>query len=239
MRKSDKDRDSMTKYLPILPDVPMAVRVSDLRQWSYCPRTIWWTHVCRVGKLISHKMRRGMEKELRLHHLQRRRNLSAFGMRLGTVRSGVTLYAKQIGLSGRLDMLIEQDMLRIPVEVKYTRTRGQLGHKIQLTGYALMLEELDGTRVEEGYIIYLPDEVVERIEITEALREMTRSAIEAVREVLHRETMPPPNGHSERCVDCEYRVYCSDIPATQDWSTDTHQAPYLLASQVDASADTE
>ncbi len=188
------------------------LRVSDLRQWVYCPRVVWWTHVSPVGKVESFKMRQGLLKERRLQKLQRRRTLRAFGLGRGHVESNVSLASPALGLSGRLDLLIHWAGMHYPGEIKFTRGPARLNHRIQLAGYAMLVEEAFGVPVPHGYVVRLPDDTVDRVPIDEPLRELTLRTMQAIRDVLREERMPPANPILARCTDCEYRLFCGDIP---------------------------
>jgi CRISPR-associated exonuclease Cas4 len=187
------------------------VRVSDLRQWIYCPRVVWWTHVCPVGKYESFKMRLGLLKERRLQQLQKRRTLRAFGFDEGEIECNVSLFSQSLGLAGRLDLLIRRGAFRYPVEIKFTTGPARLNHRIQLAGYALLLEEAHNIRVPHGFVVRLPDDTVDRVEIDQPLRELASRTIAAYRAVLAREYMPPASPVAARCVDCEYRLFCGDV----------------------------
>lgn len=187
------------------------VRVSDLRQWIYCPRVVWWTQVCPVGKHVSYKMRQGLQKERRLQFLQKRRTLRAFGLTAGHVECNVDLFSSKLGLTGRLDMLIHWKSSPVPVEVKFTQGAARLNHRIQLAGYALLLEDLTGAPVPHGYIVRLPDNTVEKIPIDLSLRELTTRTIEALRRTIGNEFIPPATPILAKCSDCEYRLFCGDI----------------------------
>lgn len=187
------------------------VRVSDLRQWVYCSRVIWWTHVCPVGKLESFKMKQGLSKERRLQRLQRRRTLRAFGLKEGQVECNVSLYSAELGLSGKLDMLVRRGIVRHPIEVKFTHGPARLNHRLQLGGYAMLLESVFGVTVSHGYIVRLPDDAVDKIAIDEPLRELVWRTIKAVRATIRREQMPPPAPFVASCIDCEYLRFCGDV----------------------------
>lgn len=191
----------------------MSVRVSDLRQWTYCPRVVWWTYMCPVGKLESVKMRHGLLKEERLQQLQRRRTLRSFRLDKGCVDYNVSLCSTRLNLSGRLDMLIRVGGRYYPVEIKFTRGDVRLNHRLQLAGYAALLEDVYGCDVEEGYVFRLPDEAIVRIRFDEPLRELVRNTLESIITTLSTEDMPPPSPVAARCVDCEYRLFCGDVDA--------------------------
>jgi CRISPR-associated exonuclease Cas4 len=188
------------------------LRVSDLRQWTYCPRVVWWTHVCPVGKVESFKMRMGLLKERRLQRLQKRRTLRAFGLKQGQVEHNVSLFSEALGLSGRLDMLIRWGAVRYPVEIKFTHGPARLNHRLQLAGYALLLEAAYGVPVTHGYVVRLPDDTVDHVAIDAPLRDLTWKTIAALRRTIDHEQLPPANPLLARCTDCEYLRYCGDLP---------------------------
>lgn len=187
------------------------LRVSDLRQWCYCPRVVWWTHVCPVGKTESFKMKQGLSKERRLQRLQKRRTLRKFGLKQGQVECNVSLHSELLGLSGKLDMLIRWGASRFPVEIKFTSGPARLNHRLQLAGYALLLEDTFGIPVPHGYIVRLPDDTVDKIPIDAPLRELAWQTMQALRNTITREQMPSRNMLVARCTDCEYRRFCADI----------------------------
>jgi CRISPR-associated exonuclease Cas4 len=193
---------------------PAMVRVSDLRQWVYCPRVVWWTHVCPVGKVESFKMKLGLTKERRLQRLVKRRTLQVFNLRGAKVETNVTLSSKDLGLSGRLDLLLRHEAAVYPVEVRFTQGPARLNHKLQLAGYAMLLEECYRSPVPHGYIVRLPDDTVEKVAIDASLRRLTLRTLQAVQLTLEHERMPPPASQPARCRDCEYSRFCGDIART-------------------------
>ncbi len=188
------------------------IRVSDLRQWVYCPRVAWFTLMCPVGKVESFKMRLGRQKEDRLARLQKRRSLHAFRLSEGEVHDNVRLFSERLGLSGMLDRLIRQDRQAFPVEVKFTSGPARLNHRVQLAGYALLLQDAYGATVPHGYIVSLPAGTVDRIEFHTSLLETTTRLIDSLRNMIRLEQPPPANPILACCIDCEYKNYCGDVP---------------------------
>lgn len=188
------------------------IRVSDLRQWCYCPRVVWWTHVCPVGKVESLKMRMGLVKERRLQRLQRRRTLRGFDLADGSIACNVRLYSPRLRLSGTLDIMIVCGSARYPVEIKFTRGPARLNHRLQLAGYAMLLEDAFGVPVTHGYVVRLPDDTVDHVQIDPSLRQLAEKTISSLRQMFESEQLPPANSMISRCVDCEYRLFCGDVP---------------------------
>lgn len=195
---------------PAVAPRPM-LRVSDLRQWVYCPRVAWFTLVCPLPKVESFKMQMGLKKEARLAQLQRRRTLRSFGLADGTVERNVDVFSSQLGLTGKLDLMIRRQQQRFPVEVKFTHGPARLNHQVQLAGYAMLLEDMYGVPVSHGYVVRLPDDSADRIEITGDLRALVSKIVVAVREMIREERVPAANPILARCQDCEYRNFCGDV----------------------------
>ena len=186
------------------------IRVSDLRQWSYCPRVPYFSLVCPVPKMQSYKMRLGQEKEERLARLLKRRTLSTFGLAGGEIERNVELYSARLALSGKLDLLIRRGVERYPVEVKFAQGQPQLHHRVQLCGYAMLLEDQFNVRVSHGFVICLPDELITTVPIDLPLRAAVNSTLRALRTMIMDESCPPAHPFAAACIDCEYRNFCGD-----------------------------
>ena len=156
-------------------------------------------------------MKQGLAKERRLQRLQRRRTLRAFGLRHGQVESNVCLFSRSLGITGKLDMLIHSGANRFPVEIKFTQGPARLNHRLQIAGYAMLLEGLFRIPVSHGYIVRLPDDAVDKVLIDPSLRKLTWQTIQAVRRTIRGEKIPPPVSQPTRCTDCEYLRFCGDI----------------------------
>ena len=193
-----------TRFAPI-------IRVSDLRQWVYCPRVAWFTLMCPVGKVESFKMKLGRIKEERLARLQKRRSLHAFRLQEGVTQDNVRLYSERLGLSGMLDRLIVQPKQVFPVEVKFTTGPARLNHQMQLAGYALLLRDLYKKEVPHGYIVRLPDETVDQVNFTDPLLEMASRLIISIQQMILAERTPDAVPIQGKCIDCEYRNFCGDV----------------------------
>lgn len=94
----------------------LRLRVTDLKQYEYCPRIVFYQYVLPVEKVSTYKMEAGKAQEARLDVLEKRRKLVRYGLRDGRRRFHVGLVSERLGLSGKLDLLIETDSDRYPVD---------------------------------------------------------------------------------------------------------------------------
>jgi CRISPR-associated exonuclease Cas4 len=189
-------------------------RVSDLKQWDYCPR-IWYYHHCLPDvRPITYKMQHGIESGLHTEELESRRSLRAYGLTQGERSYNVQLTSLKFGLRGVADMVIETQFKGaaawIPVDFKESRIEGP-HFKLQLAAYALMLEELHGCVVRRGFLYMIPLRRAVEVPIDRRLRRQVLTALEGMRGVMEHETMPKPTTNLGKCAVCEFRRFCNDV----------------------------
>lgn len=189
----------------------ISLRVSDLKQYFYCKRVIYYTYCMPLPHLVTHPMQVGaMEHEI-LSVLERRRSLKRYGLKKGEYKFHVQMQAKSLDLTGVLDMLIITEEKLFPVEFKYTDQRINANAKYQLTAYAMMAEEFFESRAEYGFIYRIPKKNITTIAITSLMRKNVLLALDDIRKIVAKECMPDPPHHRGKCIECEFRRYCRDI----------------------------
>lgn len=189
---------------------PFPLKVGDVRQWTYCPRVVYWRELVPLSVPETHKMRAGREEESRLAALEERRGLRRYGVAGGQRRFDVWLSSRSLGLAGIVDMIIDTPSGPIPVDYKMVRMFGE-HQRLQLAGYALMLEELCEGSVPRGFLYSIDREEVEVVELGPERRKKFLDALAAIREMLKSERMPDPTPHPSKCEECEYRRFCNDV----------------------------
>jgi CRISPR-associated exonuclease Cas4 len=192
-------------------DASIHLRVNDLKQYSYCPRIVFYQYAMPVQHKATFKMEHGKIVEEKLEQLERRRKLREYGLAEGERRFQVWLTSLRLGVSGRLDLLITTARGAFPVDFKDTRERVHHNHHVQLCAYALLIEDVVGTTVSTGFIYRVPRDDVVVVDITPQLRLETMDALEEIRLMIRTERMPGPTPVRARCTDCEYRNYCGDV----------------------------
>lgn len=185
--------------------------VTDLKQWVYCPRILYYHHCLPDVRPVTYKMKAGVEAGRAEEGREERRSLRAYGLASGEREFNVPVQSAQLGLRGEVDMVIttpEGEV--IPVDYKLSRVAGQ-HFKLQLAAYALMLEEMRGVAVRRGFLYYIPLRRAEAVPINDRLRRQLAAALAAMREMLEREKMPAPTPQLRKCVACEFRRFCNDV----------------------------
>ena len=155
-------------------------------------------------------MATGREEEARIIALEERRGLKRYGMGSGQRRFDVWLRSSELGLEGVVDMIIDSTAGPIPVDYKMVRFIGD-HHRLQLAGYAILLETQNGVTVDRGFIYDLEHEKIEVVDVTSDLRRRLDDAVEAIRTMIRDERIPEPTDRIRKCEECEYRRFCNDV----------------------------
>jgi len=191
--------------------VSIPLTVTDVKQYMYCPRIIYFTYVMPVGQQPTHNMLIGKSKHLIIENLEKRRTLKKYHLEQAQKRFKVRCYSDSLMLSGLLDMLLENGTELYPVEFKNTSKPPQIHHKLQIAAYAKILEEERGCEINRGFLYTIANGKVYSIALTSELKNRVSVICERVRSIISTKSMPPPTRHRNKCFDCEWRRYCGDI----------------------------
>jgi len=187
------------------------LRVTDLKQYFYCPRIIYYTYCLPVPRPVTAPMQVGAVEHEVLSVFERRRSLKRYGLDEGERRFHVSLRASSLGLAGVLDMLITTREGAFPVEFKHTDQRLNVNAKYQLVAYGMIAEECLSKLVEYGFIYRIPKKSVTIVPISPELRQNVSQALADIREMIMQEQLPDPPRQRGKCVECEFRRYCRDV----------------------------
>lgn len=189
---------------------PLLLRVTDLKQWRYCARILYWTYVAPVDKRLPPKVEYGAADHALLARLESRRTLRAYGLTEGQRQFHVRVTSPALGLTGVLDALLTTGQERIPVEYKDTLGGVRPNHRFQLAAYALLLREMPGPPVRRGMVFIIPEQRVQSVRLDASLEREVRAAAAEIRAMIAAEQMPPPADRWAKCRDCEFYRFCGD-----------------------------
>lgn len=156
-------------------------------------------------------MEQGKIAEDEIDKLEKRRKLREYRLAEGRRRFHVWLSSKALGLSGKLDLVIDSPEGLFPVDFKMTTGRPHRNHIAQLCGYALLLQDWYQREVTKGFVYLIPNNDAVVFDLTAERKAETEDMIGEIRCMIENEQMPDPTPIRNRCTDCEYRNYCGDI----------------------------
>jgi len=195
--------------LPLPPEIdPWALEVSDLKQYTYCPRVVYYRYRFPDFRPETYKMQRG-----KLAHEQTRakmRRRPPRGLPEGQYHHERALYSPELRLVGRIDLLIETENGLLVVDYKNAR-KSRPNWKEQVTAYALLAESVLKRPVQAAYIYLIPLRRLEEVPLTPRRKKAVHEKIARIIAEIQAERQPPPTTNRARCVDCEYRRFCNDL----------------------------
>ncbi len=190
------------------------IRLTDLKNWAYCERVVFYHRVMPEAAPMTSKMRSGLQAQELVEGLELRRTLERYGFDGARKVFGSWLSSESLGLTGRVDlMLIKEDGSEAAI-VDYKLTSGEPGdnHRMQLHGYAMLVERANpGVRVSRAFLYRIPDDRVFAIPIEEEWRKRVAGAVNGIREMVREQALPVATTVRGRCEDCEFANYCGDV----------------------------
>ena len=191
--------------------------VTDLKQYEYCPRIVYYTYCLPLIRPTTFKMEAGAQAHDVAPDLERRRSLKAYRLQDGEREFDVWLESVELGLRGRVDMVITRSAGEgatgeiIPVEYKDSPGRGGPGWVLQLAAYGVMLESTRGLAVSRGFVYYIPQRRAREFALLPELKAQLVVTLKAMRKMIEFERMPGPVSQRAKCAACEFRRFCNDV----------------------------
>ena len=173
------------------------VNVSDLNQYLYCPRRLYYLMFYQTQEINV--------------HLADGRGLHAYQGRRGGWYREVYVKSDRLCLQGKVDLIEEIAGVIVPVE----RKRGNAFYEndlIQVAAYAMLLEEHLNERISLGYIYLFGTKSRHPISITSSLREKVLNTVRAIRD-MHVNSIPGFCDNPRKCAKCSVVVYCMPYEA--------------------------
>lgn len=187
---------------------------TDLKQYLYCPRILYYHHCLPDIRPITYKMEAGIRAHESETGREARRSLRPYGLKEAERHFDVWLESEELGLRGRIDLVLKapnNDNSRAnPVEFKMSY-RVHKHWKIQLAAYALLLEEKWNIKAELGYIYLIPQRRAEEIKLSTRLKKRVEKALAQMTNIALKESWPAPPKQLAKCRDCEFRRFCNDV----------------------------
>lgn len=185
--------------------------VTDLRQWEYCRRVVYYQYCMPLLRPATFKMELGTVRHEEEKGREQRRGMRLYGVPDGERVFDLYLEDAELRLGGKPDLVIVRDAECIPVEYKNSTRKVEKPVKMQLAAYALLLEANGYAAVQRGMVYAIPRRRVTEVALSARWRKKVRAALAEMRDAVEGERMPKPPKARGKCVDCEYRRFCNDV----------------------------
>jgi CRISPR-associated exonuclease Cas4 len=186
------------------------LEITDLKQWAYCPRVIYYRYCLPLLCPETVKMEVSHEAHEQERKKEQRRSLLPYGLQDGQRHFDVRLISEEWKLSGLVDLVVEREDEVIPVDYKNSTREPGAHFRLQLAAYGLLCEEKWDKPARRGFLYMIPLRKSEEVALGSGLRRRTQQAIDAIRRIVDTEAMPARSSGRARCVNCEFRRFCND-----------------------------
>jgi|GEM_PF-205348 CRISPR-associated exonuclease Cas4 len=195
-------------------DEETPLMVTDLKQWAYCKRILYYLCCLPDVRPTTYLMEVGQQEGKMEEQREIRRALKRYGLDKGRREMNLRLSSAKLGLRGVVDMVIwledQQPLQAVPVDFKFSRTAG--AHvQMQLMAYGLMLEETAHCQSQRGYIYQIPLRKAIEVPFTASLRNKTKQELAEMHRIIRGEQMPMSAARYAQCMVCEFRRFCNDV----------------------------
>lgn len=191
-------------------DKPM-LQVSDITQYFYCPRKVYFLRTLGISPSPRKKMDAGKEEhEREYRRIRERKTIYGFNREdVKKVFHKLPIEAPEHSLHGRVDTVV---LLKggkvIPVDVKYSSfTKVKRNWKKQLVAYAILLEAKFGKEVRSGVLYFPRKRKKVDVEIRQKDKEFIHKDIENILKLIRSEKIPNVQ-KGKKCNYCEMKKFC-------------------------------
>lgn len=174
--------------------------VTDLKQFVYCPRILYY-HGCLPDiRPITYKMQSGIQRHDNERKHSLRRTMRLDGIEDAQREFDVPVQSESLRLSGQIDeVLLFADHL-IVVDYKLARKAGK-HFKLQLAAYAALAQDHYGLPCTRGILYLIHKREAVHVTITRTQRQKVADAIQEMQAIIDDERMPLPTKYRRACLD--------------------------------------
>lgn len=187
------------------------VTATDVLNWSYCPRIIYFTHVLKKPQITTPKEYKGREKSVEYEKKGKRTKIVKKFPKYPKLFN-VHLSSPDLGMKTRVDSVLmnEQEGEAYPIQAKWGFKPRVVykGTRNQLLMESCLIENCLGYRCNYGFIKYLRSGELVKVNLNriEALEECLKGILSTIKS----EVVPKATPYKKRCVDCCFRNICGD-----------------------------
>ncbi|MBI2546942.1 MAG: CRISPR-associated protein Cas4 [Candidatus Aenigmarchaeota archaeon] len=185
------------------------ITATDLMNYSYCPRIIYYTEVLRDPQFTTKKEFKGREKEYDYQTKAKRTKVVKQYPKLPKLFKA-HLVSERLGIKTIVDsiMIDKEKNEAYPIQAKYSYRppklfRGQIN---QLLMEALLIKECLGYNVPFGFIKFLKSGDLVKVNLSN--KKDVLELLNEVRDVIEGERFPKATVYKKRCIDCCYKSKC-------------------------------
>lgn len=192
---------------------PEIISVTDIKQYHFCPRIIYFSKVLGVEEKTTDSEEAGKEAHGEFHRKERRRTTLLGGktIRVEQKWTALQLKSERLAIAGMIDMVVKTPEGYAIVEYKRATAPKRVlpGHLYQAAAYAMLVEEAFETTVRKLYVYYEKSNKIFEMPLTDSIKRHVLWTIRQIRTIIQKEKLPIAKS-SRKCPSCGYRWICKE-----------------------------
>ncbi len=193
------------------------ISVTDVKHYIYCPRLVYFDRVLHAQPIFGSQQEESQELHMEYVRRELRRKDAVYYSPefVGAEKLlFVPLVSKGLHLQGVVDLIIRTVKGEyVPVEYKNMnsdRGKAYMDHKYQLVAYALLVEENFCTVVKRGFVNYIPEQLILKLEIRPAMKSYVKRVVGHIKRMIRDGKLPPIRVARNKCQGgCGHKQTCN------------------------------
>lgn len=195
------------------------ISVTDIKHYFYCPRIVYFERVLHARPRLGSQQEDSREKHEEYVRKELRRRDAIYYSRdfMGADKMlFIPLNSARLELQGVLDLLIRtKEGEYIPVDYKMMESnsgKAWMDHKYQIVAYALLIEDCFRRCVKRGFINYIPEETIVKVDLTPSIKAYVTRVLGHIKQIIKEEKLPPVKVAKQKCTGgCGYLEICQRL----------------------------
>lgn len=189
-------------------DADLSIPINIIREWCFCPRVVYYRELLNLKTQKPLWVVQGEDFHNKVEHLEKRRSFKRYGLNTAVRHFNVNLKSSKYHIHGIVDWVLETDSNVYIVEYKINPNPNSLGHKLQITAYALLAQEYFNKPCKVAFLT--SDKKSYEIEINNELVQRLYQTIDEISICLKSAIKPDTSASDHQCIQCQYLNFCND-----------------------------
>lgn len=190
----------------------ITITPSEVLEYNFCPRFIYFMFCLGIKQHEDKRFK--VLKGREIHEEKFRVNQGYLRKKIGVIdkKSNIYICSDKLKLRGQIDeVLFLKNGTAAILDYKYAEYKEKMfkTHKMQITQYALLVEEKYNVSVNKGFVCYTRSKnYLHEIDITKLDKQKAKEVITEIFDIIINEKYPKSTKNKAKCTDCCYRNIC-------------------------------
>lgn len=187
------------------------IPINLIRQYLFCPRIVYFNLLTNIKPLYPRHVDLGVDYHNLQNKLSKNRKFLKLNIKYEEILINRYLEDTILEIGGLVDIAFICKNEVIPMEFKDIEyKKPNLGHKLQLIGYGLLLEKNFNKPFKRAIVSFGNNLKFYEFKATSNLKDRFFEVLNSIKDIQNSEIFPNSSATENKCSQCEYLNYCDD-----------------------------